>query len=227
MRAATLRTLAAEATRLHVDLVVLGTSATRGAADVLLNAAAGRGSAVSSCVQGSVTIDDVRFIRPLRGVPRRLLVRFARNRLSDVVFDPDTILSTGPSRLHDIVDRFVDTVASDNAASVHNVVRVAERLLPMEKGLVCDVCGHVIEKVAGVDKDRVERTNGDCKGCDNTECRRNSRLCMGCHACAQRADQCRQDGDNPVLELAQQSYIQGRRRVTVEEMRESIQDFLL
>lgn len=99
----------------------------RGTADILTALIEARGSAIPH-------LDDsfchgVRFVRPLRDVEVRYLVRYARH-----VLGPEHPIDAAPEQAHlplgmrRVVERFVGQVAEGNRASVHNVVRVARKL---------------------------------------------------------------------------------------------------
>lgn len=206
-----MKTLAGAAISARAEGVILGTSATRAVANILESVASGRGTAVNDDARAEMVTNGIRFLQPLKGLPIRVLVRFARLNLADVPFSNDAV---PPRSLPSVIERFVCTAAEDNPSSVHNIVRVAERLGEND-GPQCVLCGNVVSFPNCVSSDSSAH-------CDNTEFRGNGDenkspriVCYGCRGCVDRAGG-RQSPDNAVLELIKQ-----------EEMRKQIEDFLL
>lgn len=112
-------------------VLLLGTSATRAAAVVLEAVASGRPPTVGNC-------------EPVRGLPARALVRYARWMLPGVDFVSRGAGGAGTDApIPDAVARFVAAAADDNPASVHNVVRTAGRLV-RPGGRACPLCGEPV-----------------------------------------------------------------------------------
>ncbi|KAI0561516.1 Cytoplasmic tRNA 2-thiolation protein [Gracilaria domingensis] len=197
------------------EALVLGTSATRAAADVLKALAFGRGSAVKDLSSGVLEMSGVKVLRPVRDIPVRLLVRYAYLQLPDACFVNKEENGAG---IHSLTHRFIQHAGADNAASVHNIVRTADKLI-QTKGRACLLCGSVIDKrerkVA-----KSAQSCGECQGCD---CSQSFELCSACSACVGRAS-----GDqNAVLEVISDLEVKQRRRVAREDMRKQIEGFLL
>lgn len=191
---------AAEAT--GCDTVVLGSSVNRAATDVLQSVISGRGTKVKPDATGAITVANVRVVKPLYGIPARLLVRYAHLRLPRVAFAQRWV----PRRcLQHVVERFVGEVAADNASSVHNVVSVAERLVD-NQGPLCAICAHVVA---------CSPVHSPCSDPTACDCKPDVVLCDGCRGCANRFKE-DEEKHNSVLKLASRQL-----------MRKEIEDFLL
>lgn len=170
-RAALFKTLARTAAQHECDTVILGSSVSRMACDVLCAIATARGSQVFDDACGALSrhpqrkeeeeeeaAANVRFVRPLGSVPIRLLVRYARmwllasslrwQSLSMQTQDTNPVVNFVHDRvpqrsIQSVAQQFICSVADDNVSSVHNVVRVSERLLA-PSGPTCVLCHHVI-----------------------------------------------------------------------------------
>lgn len=187
------------------DKLLLGTSATRAAADVLHATITARGTLVRDAAAPRIKSGIVEVIRPLRDIPTRQLARYAMLELPDADFLDDNVESN--SGLYDVVSRFIGEVGVDNPASVHNIVRTAGKLLEIS-GDPCDICGaSVITKSCCGDS------------CDGDGCGNRETLCVGCQDCVKR--------DKNVAQVVKFVSTERRRRKAREEMRVAIQDFIL
>lgn len=159
--------LLSAATVAGCDTLLLGTAAHRAAADVLLCVGTGRGAGarvVSATEAG--TRSGVRVVRPLRDVPARLVVRYARAEMECVRFDARGaagLMGVYKEGLGDMVEKFVEAAGEGNAASVHNVVKTADRLREGEGEFWCGGCGGVV------------LGEGLCIGCEEAERRAGGR----------------------------------------------------
>lgn len=186
------------------DSVLLGTSLTRAAADVLQACIMARGTSVRNAAIGSIDVDDVRVVRPLKDVPVRQLARYAMLEMGHADFAYDRT----DAGLYDIVQRFVEEAAEDNVASIHNVVKTAGKLL-VRSGARCDVCSAIMVEN--------EQSCGGCEGCD---CEEKRVLCTGCSGCVQR-------GGIKVDTIFDEMRENERRRKGREAMFKEIEDFVL
>ncbi|PXF46036.1 Cytoplasmic tRNA 2-thiolation protein 2 [Gracilariopsis chorda] len=190
---------------------MLGTCANRAAADVLQALITGRGTAVPD-QSARFEVDGVKVLRPVRDIAVRWLVRYAYLRLPKEQF----VYSESDAGIHDIIERFIEHAGADNAASVHNIVKTADKLNKNE-GERCLLCKSVLNKVTS---DEAEPNCGDCQYCG---CSPKVGLCEGCRACVERAD----GEGNRVSELIEEITKKERKRVGMESMRKQIEEFLL
>lgn len=208
-----MKALATAASSAGAEGVILGTSASRAAANVLGSVTAGRGANVHSLACAESSVNGVRFLQPLKGLSIRVLVRFARLNLSNVSFASNVV---PPRSIPLVIERFVCTVADDNPSSVHNVVRVAERL-EENTDTHCVLCGKLFLVLrCGPNNNRTKCDNSDsCGDCEENGSVAHKALCYGCKGSVDRAGG---DGnpDNAVLRLIKRG-----------EMRKQIKDFLL
>lgn len=208
-----MKMLATAASSTGAEGIILGTSATRAAANILGSVASGRGSSVRSHACAESSINGTRFLQPLKSLSIRILVRFARLNLTNVSFTNNVV---PPRSLPSIVERFVCTAADDNPSSVHNVVRVAERL-DENSGALCVLCGSPF-LVSGCAPNNGQTQCGNqepCENCEEKEPGIHMAVCYACRGCVDRAGGER-DPDNPVTRLIKRG-----------EMRKQIEDFLL
>lgn len=207
-----MKTLATTVLSTGVEGVILGTSATRAAANVLSSISSGRGAAAHDDAGVEFSFNGVKFFQPLRGFPIRALVRFGRMVLPHVSYTSNTVFSRS---LPFVIERFVCTVADDNPSSIHNVVRVAERLSE-SSGVQCALCRNRITLVHGSKKGTAccNSRDNSCGSCPGDGLSILSKLCYACQSCVRRAGD--EGSDNTVLRLVKR-----------EEMRKQIEEFLL
>lgn len=157
-RAAVVDALLSAAKAAGCDTLLFGTTAHRAAADVLLCVGTGRGAGARvAAATESGTRSGVRVVRPLRDVPARLVLRYARAEMGDVQFDARGaagLMGVYKGGLGDVVEKFVEAAGEGNAASVHNVVKTGDRLREGEGEMWCEGCGGVV------------RRNILCHGCE-------------------------------------------------------------
>ncbi|CAN8067405.1 unnamed protein product [Agarophyton chilense] len=203
-----------EATKDHAcEALILGTSASRAAADVLKALIFGRGNAVKDQSCGVVHLDGVKVLRPVRDIPVRLLVRYAYLQLPDVCFKINEEAKAG---LHSVANRFIQHAGADNVASVHNIVRTADKLIKRE-GQSCALCGSLVVVPEG---DYTISGSCECHGCD---CSQNIEICSACRACVNRAS----GENNAIQDIISEITTNQKRRLAREDMRKQIEDFLI
>lgn len=208
-------TLSIAAISNNINTVILGTSVSRAASDILLSVVCARGTQVVHDANAEMIMNGIRFIRPLNGIPVRLLVRYSRMVMAHANFiQPDFNNMNGArSSLQSIVKSFISEVSEDNPSSVHNVVKVSDRLKRDEEQVAtCSLCGYVISNTENMQhqKNAKFKDNGDdCNdvkingltdgktetdGCDDCGCNNNGnkemikKLCRGCVGCVERAN---------------------------------------
>lgn len=224
LRAAVFRTLIHATREQECDTLLLGTSADRAAADVLQSVITSRGGSSRDCSASQSVHGDVRVLRPVRDMPIRLLTRYAQIMLDGAQFAPGQVRETG---IYDLVLRFVSRVGVENAASVHNVVRTADRLGAVESGgNRCFLCGAFAREFASGNGDDGTACGdcGDC-GCGNGEGGGTQGLCSGCMDAVLRGE--KRNAGNPVRRIINVVAEEERLRVGREDMRRQIAEFLL
>lgn len=210
-RAVVLQALVDAARTEGCNTLLLGSSASRAATDVLHAIATARGAAVQEVAAASTAVRDVKVLRPLRDIALRLIVRYARLEMPDVDWSYREQLHISRD-MYGLVERFVGEVGVDNSASVHNVVRTADKLLDGRE-VRCMVCGG-----------RGGLVSAECNKEQVCACRSESAICLSCRDCEQRAGK---DKVNPILTLLQVRKEEERQRAGREQMRKQIADFIL
>ena len=219
--------------------ILLGITASRAAVDVLTSVISARAGLVSYAAVLKSTVDGVCVAKPVRDLPTRMLVRYARVKMDGVKFAPAGMLigRERPSMeverdLYLRVERFVTEVELGNPSAVHNVVKTASRLID-KKGTCCILCGGkgIVEKSNGEDLCQSSGGNG-CGNCSGTGKRMSdleSKLCRGCQDILERADVVgEKDSVLEVVEIRGSNEEGGyRKKVGMEEMRKEIEEYLL
>lgn len=195
----------------NCDGLILGTCANRAAVGVLQALITGRGTAVPD-LRAVFETDGVKVLRPVRDIAVRWLVRYAYIRLPKEQF----VYGKSDAGIHDIIERFIEHAGADNAASVHNVVKTADKL-KKNKGGRCVLCMSVVPKVSS------DGAGEDCGDCQDCGCSQRLDLCDGCRACVERAD----GESNRVSEVIEEIATKERKRIAMENMRKQIEEFLL
>lgn len=218
--------------------ILLGITASRAAVDVLTSVISARPGLVSYAAALKSTIDEVCVAKPVRDLPTRMLIRYARVKMDGVKFSPAGMLMgrvRAPMELErDLylrVEKFVTEVELGNPAAVHNIVKTAARLIDKE-GTCCMLCGGkgLMEESKGDDscQNNGEGGCGNCHGAGKRMSDLENRLCRGCQDILERANVVGEK--ERVLEVikTRENETGGRRRkVGVEEMRKEIEEFLL
>lgn len=239
----------------NIDTVILGTSVSRAASDILLSVVCARGTQVVHDANAEMIMNGIRFIRPLNGIPVRLLVRYSRMVLTHTQFiQPDfNNINGARTSLQSIVKSFVSEVSGDNPSSVHNIVKVSERLKRDDDQVAtCSLCGYVISNTENMQHQKNVKCKDDgdtfndvkidgpsnrkpvTEGCDDCGCDNNvnkeliKKLCRACVGCVDRANPSittsTNSGDN---EDGNENDNPILRLMSRESMRKEIEQFLI